>query len=43
VRARPDEDVVADFERIESHLASAHTHRRSDGAVCADNGASVIV
>ena len=42
MRAGPDEDVVADFERVEGHLASAHAHGRSDGAVCADDGASVV-
>ena len=43
MRAGPDEDVVADFERVEGHLPSAHAHGRSDGAVCADNGTSVII
>ena len=42
MRAGPDEDVVADFERVVGHLPSAHAHGRSDGAVCADDSASVI-
>lgn len=39
--AGPDEDVVADFQRVEGHLAAAHAHGRADCAVCADDDGSV--
>ena len=36
----PDEDVVADFQRVEGLLSSSRAHGRADDAVCADNGAA---
>jgi hypothetical protein len=33
VRVRPDEDVVADFERVIGHLATGKFHWRANGGV----------